>query len=310
MRGQRHQRAAEAPIGFIGLGRMGAPMAARLAKAGHPLVVDDTRPGAASAFAEAYGSVAASTQEVGRRCSVVITMLPTGADVSDVVLGTVGDGLLGELSRGSVVVDMSSSAPEQTRGLGEVCKAAGVILVDAPVSGGVARAADGTLAVMVGTDDPGVLPCVLPLLKVIGSKVLHLGKLGNGHSAKALNNALSAVGLASSLEVLVVGSKLGLPPARLLEVLNASTGRNNATERKIAEFVLSRRFNYGATIATMVKDLTIAQDLGKSVGATTPFLTECLALVEEASLTVGLDADQTALARYLEGQGGTVLDDA
>jgi len=294
-------------IGLVGLGNMGSPMAARIRAAGLELGVFDTRGDVVCAVAESCGAAAAgSLATLAARSEVVVTMLPDGAAVHRVVLGP-GDRLLDGLAPGAVVVDMGSSSPTGTRALGAELARHGIGMLDAPVSGGVRRAADGTLAVMVGGDPALVARCD-PLFRAVGQQVFACGPLGSGHAMKALNNLVSATGLLAAAEALVVGRRFGLDPGRMLEVLNASTGRNHATEHKLAQFVLSRRFDAGFSLALMLKDLTTALDLARDTGTPAPLSAECRALWTQAAAALEPGADHTAIVRWLESIAGVTLD--
>jgi len=294
-------------IGLVGLGNMGSPMAARIRAAGLELDVFDTRADVARAVAGSCGAAAAgSLATLAARSEVVVTMLPDGAAVHRVVLGP-GDRLLDGLAPGAVVVDMGSSSPTGTRALGAELARHGIGMLDAPVSGGVRRAADGTLAVMVGGDPALVARCD-PLFRAVGQQVFACGPLGSGHAMKALNNLVSATGLLAAAEALVVGRRFGLDPGRMLEVLNASTGRNHATEHKLAQFVLSRRFDAGFSLALMLKDLTTALDLARDTGTPAPLSAECRALWTQAAAALEPGADHTAIVRWLESIAGVTLD--
>jgi len=294
-------------IGLVGLGNMGSPMAARIRAAGLELGVFDTRGDVVRAVAESCGAAAAgSLATLAARSEVVVTMLPDGAAVHRVVLGP-GDRLLDGLAPGAVVVDMGSSSPTGTRALGAELSRHGIGMLDAPVSGGVRRAADGTLAVMVGGDPALVARCD-PLFRAVGQQVFACGPLGSGHAMKALNNLVSATGLLAAAEALVVGRRFGLDPDRMLEVLNASTGRNHATEHKLAQFVLSRRFDAGFSLALMLKDLTTALDLARDTGTPAPLSAECRALWTQAAAALEPGADHTAIVRWLESIAGVTLD--
>jgi len=294
-------------IGLVGLGNMGSPMAARIRAAGLELDVFDTRADVARAVAGSCGAAAAgSLATLAARSEVVVTMLPDGAAVHRVVLGP-GDRLLDGLAPGAVVVDMGSSSPTGTRALGAELARHGIGMLDAPVSGGVRRAADGTLAVMVGGDPALVARCD-PLFRAVGQQVFACGPLGSGHAMKALNNLVSATGLLAAAEALVVGRRFGLDPGRMLEVLNASTGRNHATEHKLAQFVLSRRFDAGFSLALMLKDLTTALDLARDTGTPAPLSAECRALWTQAAAALEPGADHTAIVRWLETIAGVTLE--
>lgn len=271
------------PVGFIGLGVMGRPMAANLVRAGYALRSYD-RNGSGN-----RGSVRAAARGAG----VLITMLPDGDAVRDAVLKA-----LPVLMRGSVVVDMSSSDPAATRALGDALAGRGIALMDAPVSGALPRARDGTLSIMAG-GAPAALRKVLPLLKVLGKEIFHVGPLGAGHAVKALNNYLGAAGTIAGFEALLVAQALGLDPKKMLAAINASTGRNSTTERKIPQQILSGAYASGFKLALMAKDLGIAAALAKDLGVETPYLKNTLRLWRAAQAQLPAGADHTELYRYL-----------
>jgi 3-hydroxyisobutyrate dehydrogenase len=291
-------------VGFIGLGRMGAPMAARLAGAGHALSVCDVDAGAVQRFvAQHPAKVAETPRAAAEAADVVITMLPSSAIVAEVLRGP--DGALAGLKRGSIVVEMSSGVPAITQALEAEVVAAGGLLIDAPVSGGVARAVTGELAIMVGGSD-GPLNAAEPLLKAMGTSILRTGPVGTAHAMKALNNLVSASGFLISVEALLIGKRLGLDPAVMVDVLNASTGVNNSTQKKLKPFVLSRRFDSGFALDLMVKDLGIALGLADDGHVIAPLAAMTRNLWAEA-LADGVGPDHTAAARLSERLAGLEL---
>jgi 3-hydroxyisobutyrate dehydrogenase len=287
-------------IGFVGLGNMGRPMAERLIAAGYRLAVADADP-ARLAGLGIRATLAASLTELGRASEVVVTMLPDGSIVERVLLGARrgDDHVLAGFAEGGLVIDMSSSAPVGTRALGEKLAPRGIGLVDAPVSGGVKRARDGSLAIMAGGEAALVERC-RPILAAMGTQIFATGPLGSGHAMKALNNYVSAAGLAAAAEALMVGGRFGVDPAAMVDKLHASTGRNNATENKLAQFVLSRRFASGFNLGLMAKDLRTALDTARATGTPTPLGEACVALWSDAEAALGGAADHTEIARYLE----------
>jgi 3-hydroxyisobutyrate dehydrogenase len=291
---------AKPRIGFVGLGNMGAPMAENLLKAGFELAVADADPGRLADFAN-RAALPASLADFGRASDLVVTMLPDGKIVRKVLCGSPGsnDGILAGLAAGSLVIDMSSSAPVGTCELGAALAARGVALVDAPVSGGVKRAADGTLAIMVGGEAADIERC-RPLLAAMGRDIFPTGKLGSGHAMKALNNYVSAAGLAAAAEAVLVGQRFGLDPAVMTDILNASTGRNNATENKLKQFILSRRYGAGFSLGLMAKDLRTALETAEATATPAPLAAACIALWNAAEARLGGAADHTEIARYLE----------
>ena len=282
-----------AAIAVVGLGNMGRPMAASLTRAGYTVTGYDISAAARERFAQAGGRAAADMASAVRGAAVVITLLPDGKAVRAAVTA-----MRPHLSPGAIVIDMSSSAPLGTRALGAELHAAGFGFIDAPVSGGVKRAADATLAVMVGGDTV-VIDRVEPVLAAMGSAISRTGTLGSGHAMKALNNYVSAAGLAAAVEALAVGKKFGLDPNVMTDVLNASSGRNNTTENKLKQFIIPKTFASGFSMALMAKDIRTADELGAAIGVATPLAEICTELWEEAAARHGPGADHTEYGRYL-----------
>lgn len=303
-------------IGFVGLGNMGIPMARRLVAAGHQVRGFDTSAEAMRAFADigspdGGGGVTAVAEigAVGDGADAVILMLPDSDIVERVVLGrlasepepatgSTGGGLLASLLAGATLIDMSSSDPARTQALAALTAAAGVTLIDAPVSGGVAGARAGTLAVMVG-GPAEAFDRFKPVLGAIGSRVVHAGDTGAGHAVKALNNLMSAANLLVASEALVAGRRFGLDPAVMLEVINAASGRSPATENKWPNFVLTEKYDAGFAMRLMVKDIKLALGIERATGVTA-MASEAVAAAWEAALAdLPPGADHTAIARWL-----------
>jgi 3-hydroxyisobutyrate dehydrogenase len=285
------------PVGFVGLGNMGAPMAGHLARAGYRLVVADAAPAALERFRAAVTcEMPASLAELARACRVVITMLPDGAAVRSAVLGE--GGIASGLAAGGIVIDMSSSSPVGTRTLNAELAARGLTLLDAPVSGGVAKAVQGKLAIMAGGDAQAVQRC-RALLETMG-QVFLTGASGSGHAMKALNNFLSAAALATAAEAVLAGERFGLDPALMIRIFNASTGRNTATETKYPNFVLPRTFNSGFSLGLMAKDLRLALDVAHATGTPSALLQACSEVYDHAEQQLGFRADNTEVVKYLE----------
>ena len=294
-------------VGFIGLGRMGRPMARRLLAANVSVVLFDARPEAVEQLiAEAGGERARSLAELAARSDVVITMLPDGGAVRAVV-AEAADRLLGSLGAGAVLVDMSSSAPTGTQELGRMLAEHAIAMLDAPVSGGVARAESGDLSIMVG-GEPAVIDRCRPLLALLGRQVFETGPLGSGHALKALNNLVSAAGLIAATEALLIGRRFGLDPERMIDVFNASSGRNNSTEHKFKQFVFSRSFDSGFALDLMVKDLATALDLAQATQTPARFSAVCRDLWAAGRGELGAGADHTAIVRWFETLAGTTLE--
>jgi 3-hydroxyisobutyrate dehydrogenase len=291
-------------IGFIGLGKMGAPMAARLCAAGHDLTVLDASVDATTSFLAANKATAAkSARALAAASDVVISMLPTSAIVAQVLHGA--DGVLAALKPDALVIEMSSGVPATTQALAADVERAGGVLVDAPVSGGVARAITGDLAIMVGGPDDAVARA-RPTLAAMGTSILPTGAVGTAHAMKALNNLVSAAGLLVSVEALLIGKRFGLDPAVMVDVLNASTGMNNSTQKKLKPFVLSRRFDSGFGLELMVKDLSIALGIARD-GAVAAPLSSLTRELWAAAQAMQVGPDHTEIARLSERLAGLEL---
>lgn len=292
-------------IGFIGIGAMGFPMGSRVLKAGFPLVVYDAAPGVGEKFArEVGGRAAASLAALAAESDIVITMLPNSEIVEQVLFAP--EGVAAGLKKGAIVVEMSSGVPMQTAAMGRRLAERGIAMIDAPVSGGVRKAITGELAIMAGGDDKTVDACT-PLLQSMGARIFRTGALGSGQAMKALNNLVSAAGFVAGIEALLIGKRFGLDPARMVEVLNASTGKNNSTEHKFAQFVLSRQFNAGFSLDLMVKDVSIALGLARETGTTAMQSSVTRELWAAAGVELGKGVDHTEVTKLLEKLAGEAL---
>lgn len=257
-------------VGFIGIGNMGWPMAANIAKAGHQLMVFDLDSEKSSRFAREHNCQAASDLAEIAANEITVTMLPTGQIVRDVILVAQDGAFVKALRPGTIVVDMSSSEPVGTRELGKVLDRDGVVLIDAPVSGAVPRAKTGTLAIMIGGNDKAAIERAKPLLLSMGQQLFETGPLGTGHAMKALNNYIAAAGYTAVAEALLIGQRFGLDQEKMVDILNVSTGRNFTTEVMVKEHVLGGKFATGFALGLMAKDVRIAADLGEAVHLDAP----------------------------------------
>jgi 3-hydroxyisobutyrate dehydrogenase len=281
-------------VAVIGLGNMGVPMGACLIKAGYAVTGFDLLEPARQKFVAAGGRVANAIASAVAAADVVIMLLPNGKIVRDAV-----SAMRAHLRTDTILVDMSSSDPIGTRSLGEELIAAGAAFIDAPVSGGVRRAVTGTLAIMVGGDG-GTIDRVQPLLDAMGSSIFRTGALGSGHAMKALNNYVSAAGLVAAVEALQVGRKFGLDPALMTDILNVSSGRNNTTELKLKQFIISETFDDGFPLRLMAKDVRTADDVAHALGIATPLADLCAGLWDAAARELSEKANHTEMIRYLE----------
>lgn len=280
-------------IGFVGVGKMGAPMALRLAGAGHDVRIYDTSQEAVAALAGTANITAAPTlADMARGATVVITMLPDGTIVREVAeqLGVLMDD-------GAVLVDMSTAYPPQTVDLRKAFPDR-LKLVDAPVSGGVWRAELGTLTIMAG-GEPDLLGEIADAMAPMG-EVVRCGGLGAGHAMKLLNNYLSAAGLAAASEAVLIGRRFGLDPDLMADVFNASTGMNNATKVKLKQHINNQRFGTGFTMALMLKDLTLGESMAQDLGVPAEGLAAAKALFARAVDTLGGNEDHSALIKILD----------
>lgn len=295
-------------IGFIGIGNMGMPMASRLIHSGFEVIAFDARPLSAQAFVKANPNaarVASSLKSLASESDVVITMLPDSRIVGKVLFEG-ADSVASGLKLGALVIEMSSGVPSQTAEFANHLKAQQVELIDAPVSGGVARAETGQLAIMVGADDQAFSKAE-PILKAMGTSIVRAGAVGSGQAAKALNNLVSAAGLLISIEALLVAQKSGLNPEVMVDVLNASSGMTNSSQKKLKQFVLSRSFASGFGLDLMVKDLSIALEVARETKTATPLASLVRELWACSAQTLGPGQDHTAITKQAESFANVTL---
>jgi 3-hydroxyisobutyrate dehydrogenase len=285
-----------ARVTVIGLGNMGRPMAACIARGGYAVTGFDLSQDARARFEADGGRTAPDMAQAVADAAVVITLLPNGKIVRAAV-----EQMRPHLRPDAVIVDMSSSDPLGTRKLGEELAAAGFAFLDAPVSGGVKKAAEGTLAIMVG-GDAAAIDRVAPVLQTMGKSIFRTGPLGSGHAVKALNNYVSAAGLVAAIEALHVGKAFGIDPNVIVDVLNASTGRNNSTENKLKQFVISESYASGFALDLMAKDIRTADDLAAAIGVPVPLADKTAELWDKAAAALGPGADHTAIDRFLRSR--------
>lgn len=280
---------------------MGAPMSQNLLKAGYPLVVYDIREKAMDRLAEAGAQRALSPRDVARQSSVVITMLPASPEVEAVVLGP--KGVIEGATPGHILIDMSSSYPVSTRMICQQLAAKGLRMLDAPVSGGTKGAREATLTIMVGGEEKDYQEC-RPLFEALGQNIYYVGKIGAGHTVKALNNLCSACSMVITAEALVVATKLGLAPEKVIEVINSSTGRSWSSQFKFPTYVLNGAFNSGFTIGLMNKDLEIAARLGRELHVPL-FVGSMVQQLYNYGVGQGSGDDcHTAIIKFIEGWAG------
>jgi 3-hydroxyisobutyrate dehydrogenase len=234
----------------------------------------------------------------------VITILPTSREVRQVLLGP--KGLLDALRPGSLVLEMTSADPSATRELAGEVAARGSALIDAPVSGGVRGATEGTLAIMVG-GEPALLERARPLLACMGKNIFHAGPVGAGHAIKLVNNMCSGGILALTIEAVAVAARSGVDPARAVEIIQASSGRSNASDYKFPRFILSGGFDAGFAIRLMMKDLDGYGRLAQEAGVPSPVARAAAEIYRLAMARGMAEQDHTAIARLIEEWAGVAL---
>ena len=293
-------------ISFIGIGNMGSAMAAHIIKSGFNLTLYDVNPAVCAKFvAQHGGKVAVSLADAGRDADAVITMLPNGKIVSDVMLGE--SGVASTLASGSVVIDMSTSDPVSTQKLAAALIPHGVTVVDAPVMGGVVFAKDATLDIMVAGDAAAVERCT-PLLNCMGRSITNCGVTGSAHTLKALGNYINACAMINVVEAMTIGKKFGLDAKFMADaLLPMINGRQHPLEKKIIPQILTRQFNTGMAMGFITKDLKIAVDTAQSIGAYAPLARLTHALWAQAVEKFGGQLDQTEVAKLWEQATGVSL---
>jgi 3-hydroxyisobutyrate dehydrogenase-like beta-hydroxyacid dehydrogenase len=289
------------PLGFVGLGAMGAPMVRRLLAAGNRVLAHDTNPAALSAAVSAGAEARGNAAAVASEAETVLVSLPTPAAVKAVALGPGG---LVEGRAMRVYVDLSTTGARVAREVAEGLAPRGVLALDAPVSGGVAGAEAGTLSVMAA-GDPAAFERVRPILEALGSNTVFVGEaVGQGQTLKLVNNLLAATTWAAGCEAMAMGVKAGLDPELMVRVLNASSGRSFPTERFAAGPVLSRRFDFGFRMELMAKDMRLALEEAEALGLVMPTCGAARTLYGLALAQGAPGADVTELVRVTEGWAG------
>lgn len=291
---------ADKNLGFVGVGRMGGRMTRRLLEAGYSLTVFDTSEEVLQPLLEKGAQRADSPAAVASAAEVVLASLPTPPVVQAVALGPKG---IAEGTKVKIFVDVSTTGSTYAKRVAEGLAAKGITAVDAPVSGGIAGAERGTVAVMVSCDD-ATFATVKPALEVIG-KVFHVGKRpGQGQTMKLMNNLLSATAMAITSEAVVMGVKAGLDPKQIIDVLNAGSGRNSATQDKFPKCVLPRSFDFGFAIGLLNKDIRLCMEEAEALGVPMVVGSAVRQLLSIATSSEGAEADMTDLVKTVERWAG------
>ncbi len=284
-------------IAFIGVGRMGSGMAARLIAAGHELTIYDPVPSAMEPVAALGARIARSAADAAAASAVVMASVPGPADAREAARQ------IADSAKVEVFVDLSTSGPAAAQAIAALLAPRGIRAIDAPVSGGVKGAGAGKLTIMA-SGPASALERVHPLLEVLG-KVFRLGeKPGLGQTVKLANNLMSAASLAIAAEALAMGVKAGVDPAAMLEVLNASSGRNSATVDKIPKHVLNRRFDFGFSNALSFKDVRLCLDEAEALGVPMVVGAAVRQMLSITHQIRGAAADCTDLVRVVENWAG------
>lgn len=293
-------------IGFIGVGNMGNPMAANLLKGGFEVTVFDARPATAAAFVAQHGGrAAASLAELAAGPDAIVTMLPDDKIVRQVMLGD--GGAAAAMKPGAVLVDMGTCDPTGTRSTAEALQKLGLLMVDAPVMGGVVFAKDATLDIMAG-GDAALVEQVTPLLREMGRSIVRCGAIGAGHAMKALANYVNACALINAIEALTIGKKFGLDAQMMAEALvPMCAGRNHPIEKKVIPQILSHKYATGMALSFIAKDVKIAVDMAHAIDAAVPLGETVSELWNDAVAKVGAKVDQTEIVRYWEEATGVKL---
>jgi 3-hydroxyisobutyrate dehydrogenase-like beta-hydroxyacid dehydrogenase len=286
--------------GFIGLGRMGGAMARRLIDAGHQVIVYDPSNAAAQPLLAHGAQVAANARAVADAAPVVFLSLPTPQIVMDVVLGVQG---IREGKRLEVCVDLSTSGPDAAVKLASGLGERHIASLEAPVSGGIKGAREGTLSLMVAGPQ-ATWEKIQPLLKVFGKPFFMGTNPGAGQTMKLVNNLLGACAIAITAEGMTLGVKAGLDPARMIEVLNVSSGRSSATQDKWPRSVLPRTFDFGFASGLCLKDVRLCLAAAESLGVPLGVGSAVCDLLQRTVSSLGADSDFTAMAKIVESDSG------
>lgn len=298
-------------VGFIGLGKMGKPMARNLLKAGFGLTVKSRSRGPVQELVAEGAREVATPREVAQHSEVVITMLPETIDVEGVCLGSGGIVEAGKHTEGFertfplTVVDMSTISPKGSHAIGEALKASGIDYLEAPVSGGDVGAREGTLAIMCGGPD-AVFELVTPLFEAMGKSFVRMGYWGQGQTTKLANNVMAALTLEGIAEAFVLGVKAGLDPHRMYEAIRGGAAGSRALDHK-APMMWSRDFNAGFTVRLHLKDLNLALDAAEELGVSLPVTRQVRDMFQKLVDEGHGAEDNAALVKVLEKMAATMV---
>ncbi len=291
-------------VGIVGIGNMGGRLVKKFLENGVEVGIYDLDEEALNKLSSLGAHVGESPAQLAANYPYIITVLPNVNIVKDTLLRE--NGLLEGFQDNSVLVEMTTSIPSVTKELATVIEKNGYRMVDAPVSGGLKKADEGTLTIMVGGKKE-VFSEVEPLLNYIGKNIIHVGDIGAGHTIKALNNLLTASTLAITGEVMSLGVKLGLDSNKMLEVINSSSGRSLSSEFKFPTQVMPRKFEVGFTLDLMVKDLAIAMNMADEERTPMFISSSVYQLWKKAWAQGGAGMDHTAIVKFIEEMAGVEI---
>lgn len=283
-------------LGFIGLGIMGKPMAKNLLKAGHEVIVYDVIQSNVDYVAAEGAAPANSSKEVAEQCKLVITMLPNSPHVKSVVMGE--NGVLDGAQPGTILVDMSSIAPQASQEICKACGEKGVKMIDAPVSGGEPKAVDGTLSIMVGGDEE-VFREVYDILMVMGGSAVHCGDIGAGNTTKLANQIIVALNIAAVSEAFMLSTKAGVNPIKVFDAIKGGLAGSTVMNAKVP-MITEANFEPGFKINLHIKDLNNALETGHNVGAPLPLTSQVMEMLQTLKADGLGDKDHSAIAKYYE----------
>lgn len=284
-------------VGFIGIGTMGKPMAINIIRAGYSLIVNDVNEQAVQELVKLGAQKAQNPCECAQQSDVIITMLPNNAIVEQVLLGE--NGIFAGAKPGVCLIDMSSVAPSFTQKMAKRAAEKGLGYVDAPVSGGVKGAAGGTLTIMVGGETE-LVNQIRPLLEVLGKKIYHVGPVSSGDAVKVVNNLLLGINMAAVAEAFTLGTKLGISPQTLYEIISVSSGNSYALTAKMPNFVFKDNFTPGFSIDLQYKDLELAVQTAKELKIPMMLMNVAQQLFEQARANGLGKEDISAVIKPLE----------
>ncbi|MFA6689672.1 MAG: 2-hydroxy-3-oxopropionate reductase [Sphaerochaetaceae bacterium] len=291
-------------VGFIGLGIMGKPMSKNLIKAGHELVVCDHNPESVEELVSLGAKAAGTAAEVAKDCSVIITMVQNSPQVKAIALGE--GGIMETAKVGTVLIDMSSIDPVESRKIGSELAKKGIDMLDAPVSGGEPKAVDGTLSVMVG-GDRATFDRFSALLKVMAGSVVYVGELGAGNITKLANQIIVACNIAAMGEALAFSKKAGADPNLVYQAIRGGLAGSTVLDAK-APMVLSRNFKPGFRLELHIKDLTNALNAAHSIDSPVPLTSQIMEMMQALKVDGCEKEDHSALAKYFEKMSGIVIE--